>query len=638
MTFSWLVVFISIAAWSWFNQQGLAGAMLSFFIALALFAPWRWDLKPQQFHRIGDLASVLVVLLLLYGVFAQTEQKTVFIILQWLPFCFAPVLFAQLLGAQARVPSGILFYSVRRRPLERMMWLDFRMPFAGIAVLSAGAGNDQSGAYFIIVVVILLLMLWRARPRRDTVFLWLLVMTFSTLVAYQGQLELRALHGVIEEKAVDWFSDWQADPFKGGTSIGDIGELKLSDTIEYRIQATEPLLLQQTSYDRYMGQSWYASKRRFNSLDWKPEQKQAPLKQMTISQLGKRESILALPAGAQKIEGLEGAVLESSELGAIKLSEAPDFVSFKVYYSGMQSGNVGRYDLDVPEQHQAWIALLKQTLKLENQPDDVIAENIVRYFHRHYYYTLFLGATENADHALREFILDRKAGHCEYFAVASVFLLRSYGIPARLANGYAMQEYDETEREYIVRRRHAHAWAIAYIDSQWRPVDATPSQWLSIEEQNANPLQSLSDWFTSLQFSYRQWRYLQAQSEQEDGTMIWGGIVLLLLIYLLWRLYAARRQLVSRERPCYTSEPGHDLLGQDIEFYLIEQALRNTEQARLNNEPVAAWVKRINNQDLIAFVQIYYRYRFDPQGLSPAKIGELKRDIRRWLAGLNSRG
>ena len=73
------------------------------------------------------------------------------------------------------------------------------------------------------------------------------------------------------------------------------------------------------------------------------------------------------------------------------------------------------------------------------------------------------------------------SGHCEYFAAASVFLLRQAGIPARLANGYVVEEYNPEQNLYIVRSRHAHAWAIAYINGVWQIVDSTPSQWLEME-------------------------------------------------------------------------------------------------------------------------------------------------------------
>lgn len=625
-----LILLLSLLTWGWFNQQWLVSAVLITVISLSLLTSWRWQISQQQFHRIGDLATVIIVLGVLYGVFAQTEQKTVFIILKWLPVFFAPVLFAQLFSTLGKVPLGVLFYSVRKRSLNQVSLLDFKIPFSGLCLLSAGAANDQTPAYFIVTVSITVLILWAARSRYSSIIIWSMVILTSSGIAFSGQQGLRALHTIIEEKAVDWLSDWQTDPFKTSTSIGDIGELKMSDRIEYRIKAGEPLLLHQSSYDRYMGQSWYASRRMFNS---RPSQEMRPNgkeKQLVIFQQAKRESILALPAGTVAITGLEGAILQYNDLGAVKLSEAPEFVRFQVRYTGQQTGKTGRYDLDIPKQHLNWIELIKQDLKLENQPAKIIAQTITRYFQKNYYYTLFLGANTDADKALQDFMLKRKAGHCEYFAVASVFLLRSYGIPARLVNGYAMREYDAAEKMFIVRRRHAHAWASAYINGNWQPVDATPSQWLNIEEESADPFQSLYDWFSSLSFAYKNWRYQQTLSNSKDNGW-WIGIAIVLAAYLAWRLYSTRRQMTRQKKQIQSRALQNNDTGKDSELYLIEQALSNTENARLNNESVAEWAKRMNDKALIAIAKKHYGYRFDPAGISAEHREQLKQDVKSWL-------
>ena len=45
-----------------------------------------------------------------------------------------------------------------------------------------------------------------------------------------------------------------------------------------------------------------------------------------------------------------------------------------------------------------------------------------------------------------------------YFALAVAVLLRAVGIPARLATGYAMGEYDRGRGAYRVPGNAAHAW------------------------------------------------------------------------------------------------------------------------------------------------------------------------------------
>ena len=70
-----------------------------------------------------------------------------------------------------------------------------------------------------------------------------------------------------------------------------------------------------------------------------------------------------------------------------------------------------------------------------------------------------------------------RAGHCEYFATATVLLLREAGIPARYATGFSVQDFSRMENRSVVRERHAHAWVLAFVNGAWRDLDTTPSNW-----------------------------------------------------------------------------------------------------------------------------------------------------------------
>ncbi len=77
---------------------------------------------------------------------------------------------------------------------------------------------------------------------------------------------------------------------------------------------------------------------------------------------------------------------------------------------------------------------------------------------------------------LQTFVEDQMAAHCEYFAAATVLLLRSQGIPTRLSTGYLVYELDNNRELFAARKRNAHAWAEAYDAStnRWRVVESTP--------------------------------------------------------------------------------------------------------------------------------------------------------------------
>lgn len=79
---------------------------------------------------------------------------------------------------------------------------------------------------------------------------------------------------------------------------------------------------------------------------------------------------------------------------------------------------------------------------------------------------------------LLAFLQGQSYGNSAYYASAAVLALRSYGIPARYAEGYYLsRETIEANRNGHVQltQKDAHAWAEVYMDGiGWIPVDFTP--------------------------------------------------------------------------------------------------------------------------------------------------------------------
>ncbi len=65
--------------------------------------------------------------------------------------------------------------------------------------------------------------------------------------------------------------------------------------------------------------------------------------------------------------------------------------------------------------------------------------------------------------AVDVFLFDTKKGYSDYQASAMVVLLRAVGVPARLATGYAVQEFDLNTHRYIVREKDAESWPEVYF-------------------------------------------------------------------------------------------------------------------------------------------------------------------------------
>ena len=73
------------------------------------------------------------------------------------------------------------------------------------------------------------------------------------------------------------------------------------------------------------------------------------------------------------------------------------------------------------------------------------------------------------------FLFEMDAGYCTYFAGTMATMLRTQGIPARVAVGYSSGQYVGNDT-WVVRGTDAHAWVEVYFpDTGWVEFDPTPS-------------------------------------------------------------------------------------------------------------------------------------------------------------------
>jgi len=78
--------------------------------------------------------------------------------------------------------------------------------------------------------------------------------------------------------------------------------------------------------------------------------------------------------------------------------------------------------------------------------------------------------------ALMRFLTETRVGMCQQFSVAMAAMVRSLGIPARVASGY--QSGTETEDgTFVVQTKDAHAWVEVYFpDYGWLAFEPTPGR------------------------------------------------------------------------------------------------------------------------------------------------------------------
>ena len=102
------------------------------------------------------------------------------------------------------------------------------------------------------------------------------------------------------------------------------------------------------------------------------------------------------------------------------------------------------------------------------------ARELERHLRISYGYTTQL-LDQPVDDPLAHFLFVRRKGHCEYFASSMAILLRTIGIPSRVATGFQSGTYNPYTGWYLIRASDAHSWVEAWIDGYgWITFDPTP--------------------------------------------------------------------------------------------------------------------------------------------------------------------
>jgi len=140
------------------------------------------------------------------------------------------------------------------------------------------------------------------------------------------------------------------------------------------------------------------------------------------------------------------------------------------------------------------------------QTDEAKARAIATRLSDDYTYSL---AVAHGRQDIDGFLFDSKSGNCEYFATAMCLMLRTLGIPSRLAVGFLGTEWNDYGNFFDIRQSDAHAWVEAYLpDKGWTTFDPTPPDFTRKGAASifAKIWTALNQQFEALQF--RWYRYV----------------------------------------------------------------------------------------------------------------------------------
>lgn len=104
------------------------------------------------------------------------------------------------------------------------------------------------------------------------------------------------------------------------------------------------------------------------------------------------------------------------------------------------------------------------------------ASAVEQYLRDNYFYSLKPG-NPGTRGALKHFLFEGKKGYCSYFAFSMTLMLRSLGVPARIAVGFATDPADAVLGFTPVRAFQAHAWVEVPLGPYgWIDFDPTSSR------------------------------------------------------------------------------------------------------------------------------------------------------------------
>jgi transglutaminase-like putative cysteine protease len=563
-----------------------------------------------------------------------------------------PLMLAQAYGNRDDIPLQVFSWPLPKR-FETGAAVTINVSYIYFALCVVGtSASTQANAYFYpgITVLILAAVTW-ARPRRAGPLLWVMLAGAVVAGGYYGQQELRRLQGALEQALGGFIADMfhqPADARECRTKIGQNLELPLSGKIVWRLTPDSsgfaPPLLCQSVFNGYRNETWSCSSndyvpvatRRAETFDLVPA-KQIEFDAQIAGYYENGEGPVALPHGAFELKDVASpARALTNRLGCVELNNAPGLVACSARWGPGASLDPPPepLDLSVAENERPILAQIVADLGLKKMSERQMIRALEKYFSGFTYSLTTSNRRQSGKTPLGVFLTETRSGHCEYFATATVLLLRQAGIPARYAMGYAAPESAREGKTYLLRERHAHAWALAFHPDTrtWEEIDTTPSTWTSQPAAQPPWWEPVSDLGSNLYFRFSEWRWSKTSLARYASWLMAP-----LILSLAWRIIAGQRgRAIARAQEEGQTPPWPGL---DSELFQIDRQLAGANLSRQPGETLAFWQQRLEMTErlpqpdrLRRIFELHRALRFDPHGLTSPERRALKEEAEIWLS------
>ncbi|SDJ24228.1 protein of unknown function [Halovenus aranensis] len=274
----------------------------------------------------------------------------------------------------------------------------------------------------------------------------------------------------------------------GDASLDIVGEVTQTPEPRFVVTSEEPRLWRTGSYDRYTGDGWIrtgeSSPLSSTDVDGPP----GPSRELTQT-VQARQDLDIFPAAWQPVAvgdsvAAETLVNDDGGFGLDRTFEEGETVEVRSAVPDADRETLLEAGQNYPESIRTRYTQLpsstpdrvgERTAQITQGADSAYetAVAIEQWLEANRGYSLDVDRPEGdiAD----AFLFEMNEGYCTYYATTMVAMLRSQGVPARMAVGYTPGEA-VGENEYLVRGLNSHTWVEVYFpDVGWVEFDPTPA-------------------------------------------------------------------------------------------------------------------------------------------------------------------
>ncbi len=334
---------LSILFWGWMTGHPYIAAVMAAIYEFTRFIKAKWNMTKSDYKHAVDLSFVIFISVLIYG-FVTDKARTMVILIMWMPVVSFPLLLVQQFSNRGLFDYRTLFLLARKKDkgTDKSAFCDMCYPIAIICLTSAGSLKHENFLYYLFAVILIFWALFTIRSKRFPVWIWAVSSCLAVILGFVSHVGLNLLQQKITELTTELFMG-DVDPFKGTTSIGEIGQQKQFNHIVFRAKADikkyDSLLLREAGYNVYKSGSWYAinsplkSVHKSSKSSWVLKGDVNSGEQIEIySYLKNGSGMLKLPLGAYKIDQLPVEYLRKNHLGSAKAANGPELVKYKVSF------------------------------------------------------------------------------------------------------------------------------------------------------------------------------------------------------------------------------------------------------------------------------------------------------------------